>query len=284
MVQSHNDLPMPFVDVSALSRYGRVLPLSEPGPGASKQDSPGRPPQLGLILPARAIATDIARHVRDEELDELLTENLHIYKRATRARSINAPDKVITNIEKNSYEAVADLNGLTVTAAFEWHLRGTLTSFGYPKDTKLEVWKGTATQVAWLTREAAQFDANVSNYRSRLLQMGKHGFDWLVPHLATATRRLENELRKDGALQRREDLQFEVPLKHLFRFSVTEPGSHEAQKTRLRGRPDIVDVGGGEASAPVTIWEIKFVSALSPEHIVQAVVYGMVARSRTSEY
>jgi hypothetical protein len=261
---------MPFVDISALSRYGHVLHLSDRTP--IEQEPPGQPLQLGLVLPSGVAAVDAARHVSDTELDVLLAENLHIFKRGAHLPSLNVPDKVLTNATKNHYEAVADLSGLAVTAAFEWHFRGTLSSFGIDKDALPEVPQEEATQAVWFTREAAQFDAAASKYKSRWLQMATHEFDWLVPHLSAATQRLQNELRADGALQPGTDLRFEVPLWR--KFIVTEPATYDEHETKLMGRPDIVHIAGRGPSTSVTIWEIKFVSALSSEHVVQAVIYG----------
>jgi hypothetical protein len=270
--QSDDNAAMPFVDLPAVSHFGRVVNLSDQTP--KRQYRPGRPLQYGLLLPTKVWATEAARHVRDEELQSLLARHLRIDKREAlpSSLSINAPDKVLTDATRNHHEAVADLNGLAVTAAFEWTFAHTLSAFGYRSSQPPDVPADAASQAIWLTHEAARHEAKTSNFRSRLLQMGKHAFDWLSPHLAAATQRLESELRADDALRSGTRLQFEVPLK--LQLKVPELDSRLAQETELVGRPDIVHTVGRGSKATVTIWEIKFVGALAPEHVVQAVTYG----------
>jgi hypothetical protein len=272
---------MPFVDVHALERYGRVINLSQHL--MQRQYAPGRPVRYGLLLPVKVWASEAARHVRDEELHALIDQYLRIDKRAAlpNHQSIAAPDKVCTNEARNHWEAVSDLNGLSVTAAFEWRFARTMTTFGY-RDAAPAIPDDDFEGAVWITREAAKYEAQVSNYKSRLAQMGEHPFDWLVPHLVAATQRLRAELEADGALRPDTKVQFEVPLKH--KLHVAEPDSLEGQHTQLVGRPDIVHTAGKGRSAAVTLWEIKFVGGLGPEHVVQAVIYGFLWQIRSAAH
>jgi hypothetical protein len=262
---------MPFVNVPALERHGRVMNLANQA--MKRQYVPGRPLRYGLLLPVKVWATEAARHVRDEELHALLDRYIRIDKRAPLPPDlvIEAPDKVCTDMTRNHHEAVADLNGLAVTAAFEWHFAQTMTAFSYRGDTP-PIPADEFERAVWLTHEAARYEAKVSNYKSRLAQMSEHPFDWLVPYLPAATARLQSELGADGALRPGTKLQFEVPMKH--KVHIPEPDSLEGQTAELVGRPDIIHTDGRGRTAAVTIWEIKFVGGLSAEHVVQSIIYG----------
>jgi hypothetical protein len=272
---------MPFVAAHTLERDGRMINLSQHQ--MKRQYAPGRPVRYGLLLPAKVWASEAARHVRDEELHVLINRYLRIDKRAALPdhMSIAAPDKVCTNEARNHWEAVSDLNGLSVTAAFEWRFARTMTTFSY-RDAAPAIPNDDFEGAVWITREAAKYEAQVSNYKSRLAQMGEHPFDWLVPHLVAATERLKAELEADGALRPDTKVHFEVPLKH--KLHIPEPDSLEGQHTQLVGRPDIVHTAGRGRNAAVTIWEIKFVGGLGPEHVIQAVVYGFLWAMRSAAY
>ncbi|PVG00448.1 P-loop containing nucleoside triphosphate hydrolase protein, partial [Serendipita vermifera] len=87
------------------------------------QNPPGRPLQLGLVLPTKVAVTEMARHVDDSVLNELVNSYLKIEKVKSahpEEELITFPEKIQTDEERNHYEAVSDLNGLAVTAAFEW--------------------------------------------------------------------------------------------------------------------------------------------------------------------
>jgi hypothetical protein len=264
---------MPFVDFNAVKQYAQVLNLTDSRP--KRQYDPGRPLRTGLLLPVKVWATEAARHVRDEELHNLVHRHLKIGERAALPSdlSLAAPDKVCTDPERNHHEAVSDLNGLAVTAAFEWRFARTLTAFGYAGARRPDIPEDEHGRGVWLTRDAARYESEVSQYKSRLAQMVNHPFDWLVPFLESATKRLQDELERDGALGEGGKLEFEVPLRR--KISVSELDTTEKQETELVGRPDIVHVQVRGRKARVTIWEIKFVGGLALEHAVQAVVYGM---------
>jgi hypothetical protein len=100
--------------------------------------------------------------------------------------------------------------------------------------------------------------------------MKDHTFDWLVPHLKAATTRLEAEFPKEIR-----NLRFETPLQQRD-FTVEDPAGGEDQCTNLVGRADIIqfETPSRSKTENVTIWEIKFVSQLSLEHVIQASIYG----------
>jgi hypothetical protein len=272
-LQDEDNAAMPFVDFCAVKRYADVINLSDEP--INQPRGPTRPSSYGLLLPATVSAREAARHVRDEELHALINQYIRIEKREALPdeKIIDAPDKVCTNQAMNHWEAVSDLNGLSVTAAFEWRFSRTMNAFGY-QNAAPAIPDDDYHSVVWITREAAKYEARVSGYRSRLVQMANHSFDWLVPHLSAATERLHAELKADGALRPGTELQFEVALNH--DLHISDPDSLEGKKTKLVGAADIVHTAGRGRDVAVTIWELKFVGRLSPEHVVQAVAYGLL--------
>lgn len=218
MLQDREHPPMPFVSKSKLYKYADIVNFSEDE--IKDTDPVGRPIELGLLLPKNVLASQIARHVPDELLEDICKTYLHIEKVASplsHQQHISAPDKVLTNSEKRHYEAVSDLNGLAVVAAYEYALLRTLTTLGYGSRKPLPpIGSDTHELAKWLCKEACRYEAKVSGYKSRSLQMIDHKFDWLGDHLKAATERLIDQFEDSGHLE------FEVKLQEKD-FEVAEP-------------------------------------------------------------
>ncbi|KAF8881537.1 P-loop containing nucleoside triphosphate hydrolase protein [Mucidula mucida] len=196
VLQSHEYPPMPFVDMEAVRKYGDFVNLlhSHPKP----QYEPGRPLQLGLLLPLKVAATDAPRHVRDEDLDRIVKTHLTIIPVTSPlppSSCLDAPDKVCTNPRKNLWEPVSDLNGLAVTADFELWLTG----------------RDETQRAIWFSKEATFYESVSSGYKSRYAQMSGHSFDWLAPYLRPATLRLAEQFSEFDLSQLKKNLQVELP-------------------------------------------------------------------------
>lgn len=272
VVQPHDYAAMPFVSWPAVQKTADIVDVS--GSFVRQQHPPGRPVQYGLQLPKLVGPSDFARHVNEEELEALARTHLRITRTDPLPASahIAAPDKVCTDAVRNHFETVSDLNGMAVTAALEARLHGTVKAFGIfggrpPADP--------AAAAVWLTRAATHYEAHASRYRSRLHQMSAHAFDWLVPHLGPATDRLTRALEDEHA--GRGSLTFEVPMERNSDVVERDGGSGK-QSTLLQGRADIVHTPAFSrfTGARTTVWEVKFVGALSLEHAIQAAAYGFL--------
>lgn len=292
VVMHHNKTDaMPFVDTAEIYKVAKYVALPGPkevlGPAESRGST-----SIGLLLPKSVQASELARHVPQEILHALCQQNIRIVKMREPVpdkRSINAPDVVLSDPEKRHFEAVSDINGLAVVAAYEIALSSTLTSFeacGKRKlSSPLPIPDEINAQATWLCREACEFEAWASNYRSRRRQMQHHAFDWLGPYLAASRDRLMEQFPPTDKMK------FEVPFKEE-RFSI-EDGRNGLQTTRLEGIADIIqfksttqpplnekDGSTTDSTASllkdykaIAIWEVKFVSQLSFEHVIQACVY-----------
>ena len=282
--------PMPFISRSQLRKRAHLETLTRKH---MMPPSPvGRPLQLDLLLPARCFVSDIARHVADEDLEAIVEANITIARTAAPlhpSEHIEAPDITLTDPVRGHYEAVSDINGLAVVAAFEHAQTGRLTTLGCDNGAAARSVPVTDPEraAAWFCREACRYQAQASGYESRSIQMRGHAFDWLGSHLAAARDRLAAQFATAaGVPAGSRDLQFEVRMRD-DEFPVLENAGVEYQTTRLSGRADIVqrrprnaggaEDGGGDNAADddddVTIWEIKFVSKLSLQHAIQAGTY-----------
>lgn len=267
--------PMPFISLPELHKTATFMDLNDK---QLKDLQPvGRPQELGLHLPKNINVSQLSRHVPDEILDEICKTHLEIKQVSPPlplALHINAPDKVLTNPARRYYEAVSDLNGMAVVAAYEYALLRTLTTLGHqPKTPPLKIPSGSYGQAAWLCHKACAYEADLSGYKSRSIQMDHHAFDWLGPYLDVAKKRLTEQF-EDA-----ERLQFEVKLEQK-NLEVFHPSGEESQIIeKLSGRADIVRYDGSSTAMPgkteedISIWEIKFVAQLSLEHAIQVCTY-----------
>lgn len=261
---------MPFVDTTVIYSHPGTVPLDKNLPVLPKRD-PSRVAQTGFSPPNFAHVTELVRYMKDQVLHELIDKYATTIERPLPGKPhlISPNEKVCTNTHRGFWEHVSDLSGLAITAAFEWKFANRITAFGIFQ----RIPTNKRQQAIWFAKHATQFEAWVSGYESRLLQMGKqqwNRFDWLVGYLDRAVDRIAMEVAEEG-VTKFQDLQFESRLA----FKVTFPGPGPPNPaTILRGRPDIVfDPGDGKQA---TIWEIKLVKALKSEHIAQLMLYGLL--------
>ncbi|KAK3398452.1 P-loop containing nucleoside triphosphate hydrolase protein [Sordaria brevicollis] len=268
MVHVEEQKLMPFASVEALYETASILNMTKNENQIETPDPPGRPLKRGLTLPRLVKVRDIARHVRDEHLDAIVQTHLCIQVQSPLPENqhIKIPDVVISDQEKRFYEAVSDINGIAVVAAFEHEIAGSLNALGVGQDETDTIPEVSSREgVSWLCRKACRYEAQVSGYLPRMIQMANSKFNWIEPDdLALARSRLRGELSGMAANPR-----FEVPC--VGNFSIDD------QSCQLRGRADIVAAlpspDGDKVEGVETVWEIKFVSQLSNEHVIQVCAY-----------
>lgn len=269
LIHDESKKPMPFVSVEALYRTAEVVNMVRARGKIAPPDAPGRPAIVGLSLPSTSGVRDMTRHVRNDDLDGIIKRDLCIQQLAPplpKEEHIDIPDFVPSDLERGFHEAVSDINGLVVVAAFEYDVTRNMSTLGLDQssvDTLSSVW--SEQQISWLCRHACGYEASLSGYKPRAIQMKDHEFDWIKPgDLALARDRLQGELRDVIG-----SLKFEV--------KVDQDFSVGGQKTKLKGRADIVNYSNShhdkETRSVESVWEIKFVSQLSHEHIIQACIY-----------
>jgi hypothetical protein len=181
-------------------------------------------------------------------------------------KPIQIEDMVLTDTdnENDYYEAVSDLNGLAITAAFEYETTGRCTTLGI--ESPQGVPSKENKRAKWFAEKAAEYVKTVSRYKSRWVQLKeKNKFNWLHSGLRRSTSRLKEQFLDPHRLQFERDL--------FARFGI-EKGDNilEPQKTKIKGRADIYDPGTNDL--PPAIWEIKFVTSLNLGHIAQLAIYG----------
>ncbi|PBK99127.1 P-loop containing nucleoside triphosphate hydrolase protein [Armillaria gallica] len=255
---------MPFVDWAAIKSGADVVNIEDEPPRA--QYKPGRPSRLDLILLKRVNVTAATRYIREEALDRVVQLHLDTQKVQSPLPSsywIDAPDK-------NHWEPVSDVNGLTVTLDFKYWLAGKVAVFmngtqmeHIPANETLE---NDTLRAEWLSKEAIRYDAGASGFKSRWHQMvyKRNRFDWMVRYLTVSTQRLSEQFSEYSRSGLAKDLTMEVPLQQ--QLSMGD------QTTTLTGRADMIH--SRRKGRDVAIWEVKFVTTLSHEHVVQLVIYG----------
>lgn len=269
LVHDERRKPMPFVSVKALYDTAEVVNITNGPKEIAPPNAPGRPLKPGLSLPSCVSVRGITRHIRDEPLHDIITRDLCIRKISPplpKEKHIIIPDVVCSDPSKGLYEAVSDINGLVIAAAFEHNIAGTLNTLNIDQNALDVIPPICSTRyVSWLCRHACEYEARLSGYLPRSIQMKNHAFDWIKPgDIDLARSRLQGELGDLAA-----NLRFEVKAEQT--ISVGE------QKTRIQGQADIVVVSStsnlGCRGNAKSVWEIKFVSQLSNSHVVQACTY-----------
>lgn len=280
LVLIHNDKNkmMPCVSVDSFYKTGEVLNMTNIQSEIPPPDLPGRPLELGLLLPMTCGAREMTRYIQGDALDKAVKRHISVQKlppRLSGQRLIDIQGVVPSNREKKFYESVSDINGLVIAAALELEVAGTLKSLGVSQKKVDKKSSSTLEQlVPWLCRLACEYEAKLSGYQPRVVQMQNHRYDWIKPEdFDLARRRLGEELARSV-----EKLDFEVKMNEDFRV--------EGCKTQLMGRADIVATSPSDNNhdeGDKTIWEIKFVLKLSNEHIVQACVYAYLLGSTSGK-
>ncbi|GKT98665.1 hypothetical protein FLAG1_00559 [Fusarium langsethiae] len=273
LLNDYEDKMMPCVSVDAVYDTAEVTNMTSDEADILPPDLPGRPLELGLLLPMSCTANEIARYIQGDALDKVVKRFLHVKRVSPRLSvhgRINIQNVVASDTQKGFFESVSDINGLVIAAALELETSGTLRSLGVrQEEVNRNMPRHPQRLVSWLCRLACNYEAQQSGYQPRMIQMEHHRFDWMRHEdLELARRRLDKEL-----VDTDRHLNFEVGMSG--KFLVDD------QITKLSGRADIVtsSPGNSDGENDKTIWEIKFVSQLTNEHIIQACVYGYLLGS-----
>ncbi|KAH0490938.1 hypothetical protein TgHK011_002384 [Trichoderma gracile] len=271
--------PMPFVDLDALYETADVIILKGADSKITAPDNPGRPVEYGLSLPKLIGVSDIARHARGDYLEKIIQRELvvhEVFPSLPGDQHLKLRETVVSDAKRRFREAISDINGLVVVAAFEHDITGEISMVRSNREGNEEnLPTSSEEQIPWLCRQACLYLATASGWRPRLVQLKDHAFDWIEPkHLSIARDRLHDVL---GSLAL--NLRFEVP------FNQTL--SLDGEETQLLGRADAVAVSypskSGEMEVVESVWEIKFVSQLSNAHIVQACTYAYLSASESGQ-
>ncbi|KZV91559.1 P-loop containing nucleoside triphosphate hydrolase protein [Exidia glandulosa HHB12029] len=272
--------PLPFFYLAALESFADFRNLANRSMKA--QPTPVRDFHLpeGRRIPIAA--SEYARHARNEVLTPLIRTHTRVDKVAPSPDLLDISDKVCTHTRQRFWEFVADINGLAVTAGFEWHCLGTLntlsTSANDFVDSRLLNISERALpsgvlfsmgQISALLSKCIWWEAHKSGYYSRYIQMKTRRRDWFSPKaFSEAISRL-----------RLETLEHAVdPGLLIFERKMQIDLIVDGQETRMRGWPDIVlppsDLTSADPAARrATIWEVKFTTILTNEHVAQLVAY-----------
>ncbi|KAJ6557805.1 P-loop containing nucleoside triphosphate hydrolase protein [Mycena capillaripes] len=199
----------------------------------------------GPLIPNRLRISDIASDFyNDSRLKELVAENLEIVELVaplSEREHICPVTSVCTDRGKSLYEEVSDLPCDVFLNAFHEERRS-----------------GTCPPASVPTQNTIKDYASRSHLTQRKTALKSHKCNWLAPTLPKALDRLDAQFSKQDILDPEVDLKaFEV-----------EVGKRTFQ---IRGVVDIVQT----TEHGTTLWEIKTVSGLSVQDVIQAAIYGL---------
>ncbi|KAJ4120889.1 hypothetical protein NW760_002070 [Fusarium oxysporum] len=143
LVLVHNDegKMMPCVSLDSLYDTAKIVNLTTRRTKIPQPDLPGRPLELGLMLPKSCGAREITRYVQGDALDKIVERHLHVDRIAPplpRHEHINIRNVVPSDLKRGFYESVSDINGLVIAAALELATAGTLRSLGRPSKGEVD--------------------------------------------------------------------------------------------------------------------------------------------------
>ena len=274
LVQDVNQGQMPFVSEEALPETADVEKLS------IKKRDVAVPVATAKDIPYEIGVSDIVRHMRDDVLYDIATHHLCIQNISQPTTMINLPDIVSSNRKMNYYEPVTDLNGLVVVAASELELNRSLKTLGQDQDSELYLSPASSPEyVADIYQRACKYEARLSGYLPRSIQLKNSTFNRIAPEkLNLARRRLTEQLEKlrDPAT--------------VFQFEFKAPQTLfdiDGERVSLNGMVDVVgvppDLDQNGNKDVQFLAEIKFVSKLSYQHVVQAATYAYMLTKVSGE-
>lgn len=259
-VQSDKEEPMPGLDPDALRERAEVVLLTDKWPREPKEKQKNNRTKP-VTVPR------LVRHLPVDILEQAIGQgDIRIVEVEPPSARLHIP----TIVQCGPYhEAVGDLNGLAIMAAFEWEVARTC------KSLKLEIFdvpqslKGKARYFA----KRATFDEGRSSmHRYRHKQLKLHtSFSWLEDVYNSAMTRLGNLFPSVSELN--------------FGHQFVEKGIEiQGKKFNVRGSAHVTEPPLGEGQQS-TIYDIKVKSHISPDDVVQLVLYGRLwtSEKRQSE-
>lgn len=272
LVHDYKKEYMPFVSVEALHKTADIYTLV---------DRPKRIPKPDESTPkkSRSIGvSELVRHMRAELIYGITTNHLVIDK-SDPIDEIKFPSTVISNRRKGFHEAISDLNGLVTIADCELDVVGTLTALGLDQKVMNDIPSLSFQEyITYLYQSACSYEAKLSGYLPRSIQLKYHAFKEIKPDtLARVRQRLRKQL--ETMRNSTDEIRFEHGVETLFTV--------DDEQTVLHGQADIVGVSpsleGSDHEKVDFLLEVKLTSRLSDEHAVQAGIYSYLMSSESTE-
>ncbi|KAJ7185907.1 hypothetical protein C8R46DRAFT_388296 [Mycena filopes] len=230
--------PLPFIQSADLQKYASCIRIPSYAPQRPLDQINNPPP-----IPRNMAISEIARSFdNDDLLKKVVAEYLTVVELEPLLppmEHLEPPDRV--SGAHGRPEDVSDLNGIIVMEAFKSrHLNEAIT-------------------VEQVTRRAINDKAERLGLTQRQKALEPNTCTWLADHLERMVDRLVAQFRPE------DEVRVEKPL----------------EKYPLQVGAFLVNLGGfvdvlATTSAGATIWEVKLVSRLSLENVIQAAIYGFV--------
>ncbi len=235
---------MPFLNTVELGQYANVEECER------LAVRKGRPPPRATMIPV----TNFLSHLSSELLNDLRAQ-LIIRVIREPGKQINIPIKTKqTRREIEYHEEVSDITGMAIPSYCQYRVTGKMEIFNHVRDKGRAETRDPPSTIKGLLKLANQFGSCLSGYDFKVNQI--RNYNWL------STENLE-KCRQRLAEYIHPNTKFEYGSKIIFR------------KSEIRGAMDMID--------DEYIWEIKCVSELKTEHMLQVVIYSYMYEIETGQ-
>lgn len=232
--------------------------------------------ELRNLIPGNTAVTELLRFQSTEFIDDMLADLVQIEEvKAAMVPEDNLLVDVpsVTPTRFGHCEEVSDISGKLFQHVVEYDLLGTSLSIGLPCTQRFDE-RPPVSELAKLAVESDAFrkdiDGRGSGYTGRYYQIPSHGYHWISEdHIEEARRRCSVVFK---GLQSKDHPTIRAEEKISINLNVET-------ECCLRGYVDFVedmeeDGNSGSNTKRLRVWEVKFVSEITPEHIMQAFLYG----------
>ncbi|KAJ7115616.1 P-loop containing nucleoside triphosphate hydrolase protein [Mycena crocata] len=262
-IHHHGGPPLNFLHWDELPLYSERLSFP-PGLNPSSASSY----QTARLFPKEIAVSDLTQSMSIDFLDGIANKYLRVVKvgRLPLSSHISPSDTVTTDKVRYHQDYVGDVNSISITAAFEYSIHGTMRTLNVIDLCEEGFPTAAAEQARWICRRAIQYQDERSRSKQRPKAMASHPHDWMDICIPRGVAVLRNNFSSQ------EELHFESPFKgHPFTVGV--------HSTILVGRADIV------ATTPesTSITEIKLVVSLTAHHKIQAILYAYMYATEREE-
>ncbi|KAK6524844.1 hypothetical protein TWF281_011745 [Arthrobotrys megalospora] len=277
LIHHYKDDYLPFINRNTLSQYC----YRPPGPKSKVRHHRTEKEIKQIKEPKfRWKVTDLTRNIPETVMSTCFEElGLEMVRKPNKYRE--RPETEI-EIVPGVWEAIADITGTAVPAIFEYEDRGTCKLvtdiIGTPEEPLeppgllhgryeerlLDIRHRLKNQE--LEISDILFMANISNmvtsgYIFKVLSIPLDKYTWFTTkHSGAASKILSNQLKATAW--------YEIFGSH--KFTDVQAGSNDVT---VRGRVDVLDFAD--------LWELKWTSALRPEHVLQVALYAAIKKRTT---
>lgn len=257
-------------------------------------------------FPTRMTVTDLIRFQPMLLIDDLLSQMCEIEERQP---ALLKEENALVNIAsvasttQGACEEISDITGKLFQHVVEYALLGTSISLGSSEQYKQRPHISQLAKLAIKNDAFAESGYGATGYKGRYLQMPQNAYHWITEdHISIAHKRFQTAFGGSLDAQSHPYIQTEVDVVGII-DDLIHPADEQNEMESLRSLPTYT-LGGtvdfmereapqiqtgtsedaihldedndGDDKVPetTTIWEVKFTESITPEYIMQLLLYG----------